>query len=442
MGEHKTKKSKLIIEALEYLGNTLNYKVDVEHRIQKDKLGSQSIDVAWFIDEYSDYPIMIFEIESNSYNYVVNNPAKIYGKNTKNFEKPLFFFHIFIECGSDTEKIKDLEELFGKHNYKTYKLSAGDSSQLLIDILSQHRRISQRFNLSLLLEAMNDHSYFWSKISLSTVLDFIEKKIHYSEESILLPVYALLSNRSSFYKERFIQVLKEREKMSFNKEDNYDTYCGNTWAYPIYIGILSYISNEEDKRNKYFSLFKEWQESSSYMSMIGPHFGLSKDYDGFIIGLSGALLALIGCLMKDTKGAINYIVNQGMLIIKKLEDSDFKYSFYNALWLLHISSFSEEFRDGYDYIRNFINRNGGINEKFIYSPPNIFFNDDENEIVELLGTDKKLIPNLDRFKEDIEKINASKIIDIDVIDLALKVLSDENTIYHWTEYLTYFLKHY
>src|SRR5688500_7812803 len=97
MGEHSTTASLNLIDFLTSLGDGLGYHTDTEFPMSEKSFGGQAIDIAWFNEKGSKFPLFIFEIESTSNNSIANNPTKIFGKDSKVFEKPLFFFHIIID---------------------------------------------------------------------------------------------------------------------------------------------------------------------------------------------------------------------------------------------------------------------------------------------------------------------------------------------------------
>ncbi len=116
MGKHSTKSSLNLFDFLEELGNRLGYYVNIEYPMSSNSFGSQAIDIAWFNEKESRFPLFIFEIESSTNNSIANNPTKVFGKESKVFEKPLFFFHIIIDSAENSEKYNDLLGLFGKYN--------------------------------------------------------------------------------------------------------------------------------------------------------------------------------------------------------------------------------------------------------------------------------------------------------------------------------------
>ena len=145
MGRHILKEGKNMIASIVSLGNSLGYVVKEEFPLEKRPGNPPAVDVAWLSDEDHEFPLMIFEIESKVTSSIINNPGKVFGQPNEHLEKPLFFFHIFIEGTKDSSKLKILHSLFGLYNYRTYDVSReGEITRLAIDIISQHRRLYRK----------------------------------------------------------------------------------------------------------------------------------------------------------------------------------------------------------------------------------------------------------------------------------------------------------
>jgi hypothetical protein len=97
MGKHILSKGNEMISAILALGKSLGYVVKEEFPVEKRPGNSPAVDAAWLSDEDHDFPLMIFEIESKITGSIANNPVKVFGQPNEHFEKPLFFFHIFLD---------------------------------------------------------------------------------------------------------------------------------------------------------------------------------------------------------------------------------------------------------------------------------------------------------------------------------------------------------
>lgn len=155
MSAHSLPEGNKLIEGLARLGQALGYYVKAEQPVDDRPFNSAAVDVAWFKEEGQAYPLMIFEVESKATNSAANNPIKVFAQDNKTFEKPLFFFHVFLKAGVNNARLKNLRALFGTHNYRTYTLSGGATQTLLEDVLSQHRRLFGEVSLANLCDELS-----------------------------------------------------------------------------------------------------------------------------------------------------------------------------------------------------------------------------------------------------------------------------------------------
>jgi hypothetical protein len=366
MAEHKLEYGLHIIDKLFRLGHILGYHSEKEYPVDKDN--ESAVDIAWLYEEGQRYPLFIFEIESATTNSIIANPSKIFGESNQKFEKPLFLFHLLLKGGQESGKIRQLENLFGRHNYRIYRFSLAEEINLLIDVLSQHRRLTNSLNIFEFISELVDN---WTQIDLNLVIIHLESLEFEKEKGTLLPSYALLTQKYARIKPHFIRLLKTKieKPEGLFKGEAYETYLGNEWAIPVHLGILSAFA-KDNLENKYFEDFKNWQEKSSYLKQIGPSYGLSRDYDLFILGMSGAVFGLIATLFYNVDKAREYIAGELFNIIEKSDGFNPNVNIFNALWLLHIAPNSERGKEYYGFAKDFINSNGGIPEN-IYNAPKI-----------------------------------------------------------------------
>ena len=353
-----------MISAILGLGKSLGYVVKEEFPLEKRPGNPPAVDAAWLSDEDHDFPLMIFEIESKITGSIANNPVKVFGQPNEHFEKPLFFFHIFLHASKESSKIGNLQSLFGLYNYRTYSIAEkNEVTRLLIDILSQHRRLYRKLDLEGLIKTFDHRA--WESACVEEMLKAIEAQRFAAS---YLRTYAMFSlDNPDFIKHylRFLELyVHSHPKKAIPQE--YGTYWGDMWADPIHYGIL--ISAFPDNAAQYLELLRNWQEKSSYLTMIGPHFGLSRDYDEFILCLAPPFWAFLASLMVKYPDAVEYIASQCGIILGKLEQFPPRISFFTALWLLHIASAASSDKH-YELARSFINDRGGISETFLYNLP-------------------------------------------------------------------------
>ncbi len=420
MGKHKLKKGLDIIDALLSLGKALHYAAIPEMPLEKNRKNAEAVDVAWMLEADQEFPLMVFEVESRTGNTIANNPTKIYGKTTVKFEKPLFFFHILIDSTSEASKVDVLKTLFGTHNYRIYELAHdGEINALMKDILSQHRRITSKFDLREFYSELN--SSHWTGIDQSDILKHIETIGFEKNRGQILPAYAAITADDSSCTKHFIRYLAFRDQQtpSYTEADQYPTYIGGTWHYPLHLAILGHISPDKEA-TKYLARLINWQEKSYSFTQIGPHFKLSMDYDCFIVGQAGFLWAVMATLFAANSEAVQYISKQCLEIFESIKDKHKIFSFYTALWLLHISTLTPKTTQTYELARDHINSNGGISASVLYYPPGIIYVEQPGnwlrEEVDLID-----VPEYDQFIMSKEFI---KTTTDDILTLTIKVLTD------------------
>lgn len=435
MGVHTRKDGIEVFNVIENIGESLGYLVRRENPMQKKK-GAQTIDICWFLDELSDYPIMIFEIESKAQNYIYNNVCKVFAKSNQEFLKPLFFFHIIVSSSDESEKKDDLEKLFGSYNYRVYELNKDEAkSDLIIDILSQHRRIKNKYNLYWLLHCIKDDIQFWGQISIDKTIEWVEKTIGIEEKKYILPHYMRFSEEYNYFKKHVYRILKNREELNILEiqKDEFNSHFADEWKIIIYYAILCFQEDDEERQIYYFNKVKSLIEDSGYRFYFT--LGNSQDCNDFLLGFSGTVLALLFCLTRKTIGAEGYFCKKLELIIeecKKIVNYDL--ISFNCIWLLYLSSSSDEFEYIFDNTREYMNNNGGVYRELLLNTPSIFTEEDLEFLQE--NSDKESIPKIDFFKGDNTKIKSK----ITIEQVVFKMLIEEEYLFKCSNDIIYNIK--
>ena len=441
MGHHILDKGKNIISAVVEIGQVLGYVAKKEFPIDKKRTNPPAVDVAWLSDENHDFPLMIFEVESKIVGAIANNPVKVFGLPNESFEKPLFFFHIFLTTPDTSTKADNLKNLFGLYNYRTYDLSKeSDHTRLVTDIISQHRRLYKKIDVGAIIKVLKEP--IWELVDLESLLIHIEEQRFSSN---YLKTYGSLYFDDPVFKKHYLRFLRSYIETNPNKAifQDYGTHWGYQWADPIHYAIL--INTDPARQKEYLEKFINWQEKSTFMSMIGPHLGLSRDYDEFIICLAPPFLAFLSVLLKNFQEGILYIADQLKIILEELSNYAPRRSFFSALWLLHIAAACLSERH-FNFARAIINDNGGISEHFLYAPPNSIPLDSHDDITEFKAWSEGLqknpieIPKLKAFKDKVNRVIAENCLDNeDAFDFALAVLLDPGVHSNWAQRIMYFL---
>ena len=415
MAQHRLTGARQVIDAVAHLGRALGYLVRKEAPVEQRPKPS-AVDVAWFADNEQRYPLMIFEVESAATNTMANNPAKVFGQPPEQFERPLFFFHIILRTGTETSRLDNLRGTFGSHNYRVYRLDRGMATQLAKDVLSQHRRIRTTVDVGALISTVLDLPVL--RADPSAILDHAaELGLHGAYLSDLAELAGVRSDAETLFLRHLRQRLVERRWPRI--DTGYPTWLGQSWSHPIHLGLLNaarIVSGEQ-----VLEQLRSWQEHSYFMSQIGPHFGLSRDYDLFILGFSGTLFGLVAALMIDHLAAVAYIAQQLGHISGALASANRLAWLHSTVWGLHIAAATHN-EELFDAFRAFANERGGVPACLLYSPPTHVSLDDDQDWHELAASTAKPVPMLRDFLRGRLKHLGPSNDDVSAIRLALAAL--------------------
>ena len=327
MSEHQKEPGKRFLKLLKQLGIALGYYSVNEFKITEGS--TSAVDVAWFKDKKQKFPLFIFEIESTSTNGMTYNPIKIFAKDNTTFEKPLFMFQIVLTKGQDSEKFEDLKREFGKFNYRIYRLSLEEEINFYKDILSQNRRVSEFINLNNIFRVFIKHNVD-SQI-VNQLFLFIEE-LEYNNNSNKYLLFYTSIYEHTLYKNNLLRYILN--KNSYGYEGYYSSWYGY-----IFLGALEYYNTENlEKKEDIINSIINWQNNNGQLKMIWPNFGLSMDYDKFIIYSSARLLAIVYGTCNSIK-MYNFIKDILLEIIKSLKEN---YRISTLIWLFHLSNSNKD----------------------------------------------------------------------------------------------------
>lgn len=427
MALHKLPRGLQFIGALSSLGQTLGYHVERENPVEPRRRRAASVDLAWFSDSGQDYPLMVFEVESRVTNAATNNPVKVLGPPNERVEKPLFFFHVFMTGKRNATRIEALRGAFGSHNYRAYTLADDGLVPLVLDILSQHRRLHRKLDLLAVLKTLRSDP--WTDLPLATLLTHLEDLAF---EANFLPTYAALALEQTDFLPHFLRLLAglDISLPPRRVSSKYESYLGSQWGEPIHIGLLALNrSGEQD----YLQRLRHWQEHAAPMSMIGPHFGLSREYDDFVLGLAPAFVAFLAALTYKVQGSAEYLLAQLRLILTSLNGAPAATSFPTALWALHVASAANEISQ-FEELRTFLNDRGGVPADLLYQPPSsvAFFPEVDPGWKAQIMDEPSTVPLLQDFRRKLRPYY-SRVGDLDreLTAFALEVLVDDDALRDW-----------
>ena len=397
MSLHKVKLGADLIDALATLGVVLGYHVEREFSVRKPRGGA--VDVAWMKDSSQRFPLMIFEVETAAGNTIANNAIKVFGQPTNQFEKPLFFFHLVLKANRSNSRVESLATEFGTNNYRIYRLNNAEKKALLNDIVGQHRRLTSDIDLIALHDALSHKT--WDEVNLPRFFDDFKT---YKFEANYLSDYA----RMALMEEGFWITYVSRLLWEYDNKHpfrGYDSYLGDSWSTPVHLALLA--NGFPSRKGDLIVDFVHWQTKSSYMSQIGPHFGLSRDYDQFVLSLGAGFFAVLAALFQSERASA-FIGKEMETISNALGGFPLRLRLYHWVWLLHVSSALE---DGtlFELVRCCVNEEGGVPKEALFSPSLQIASDEECEWDVKLRQVKNRVPDLKQFiKERRERYQLVK----------------------------------
>lgn len=424
MSEHKLQPGRTLIDGLVSLGRGLGYFVRPENPVRKTGHNPPAVDVAWMSDENQEFPLMIFEVETSAGNTIINNPAKVFAQPTEQFEKPLFFFHAILDSGTETSRIETLRSLFGRNNYRLYRLDHDEKTKLFLDILSQHRRLKREIDL-LALRLLLTHEA-WTGVDPQAVMARANKL---QFRAGYLHAYATLALAEPPFIDTFVQGLALREDQPLRAEQRYGykTYLGQHVPRLIHIAILSRAFPE--RRPGCFQALRKWQEDVFPMPQIAPNFGLERDYDDFLFCIASGLAAAVAGIFGTHLEARAYLAGLIQALLKEMARTQHRFSFYSATWLLHMSAALPD-PVPFNFARDFINTRGGMANQCLLSPPfQVPCNEDyppeaypwSHQIHESPAP----VPDLPEFRRQVQAMHPPVIATEDAILLGIYLLTEE-----------------
>lgn len=422
MSEHKLPLGKELIEWICKLGHVLGYHVEKEYIIDNKR---SAVDVAWLVNKNNNHPLFIFEIESKSSNSMVNNPLKIYAQSVNFFEKPLFFFHVVVKGGVKSSRKENLELMYGKENYRIYLMEEKVSNKLVEDIINQHYRVSNDLNYIDLYDFLNEDIWL-DDIKCQQILKFAVD-LSLSKENIISS-YIQISLYDEVFLNDLVVYFSEESRIEFKNID-LNTYMGQVWLQPIVLSLLCGLSEKISDTSHWSSMLLGWQRGHYLPMLAGNAFGLSVDYDEFMLGGAPQLITLC-IVLGANKG------NFQLELLKVLEEVIDRIGIdsmgiNSAIYLLHGSA-----AIGHDFLfykaKQYLLEFKYLSKKDIFLPPS-YISISDNEFDEYFSKDEDeyMIKDMKEFSQECMKIY--KKDEVNTSRMALLTLSDEGYVFRWNK---------
>ena len=333
--EHTKPEGIAVINLLSDLGSALGYSVQPEHLVGK----SAAVDLSWTVADSNDIPLFVFEVESSASAGLANNVTKVYGSPSLDPPRPLFFFHLVLKGSKGNERIENAQRMWGQHNYRVYRFQdANERSALALDIVKQHRRISRYIDLIALAETLGD-PLWGGRSTAQKVLNLVEKL---KFDAPYLHAYANLALRDSSYFILFISRLRHLEELAMLGTEDFshlsrEGYEGGLGDYmpglmQIALRIFSGEISDQDGPAK----FEQWARSDRvFPRMIHTFFGLSRDYDWYVIAVAPIQYSLAIRLLCSHPYSRDWVIQDfsGILASNSWQNLHPRYRLPGITWL-------------------------------------------------------------------------------------------------------------
>ena len=397
---HTLPAGRAVIQSMRSLGLALDYEVELERSIGN---AGAAVDVAWYAAGDRSVPLMIFEVESSASSSMANNAMKVLARDVSDFAKPLFFFHVLLQGGKDNDRIAQLRSQWGMHNYRVYRLNDnGEVQRLFIDILAQHRRIHDSLSLAAIDDVL--HQDVWIDVDRSSALDALQE---YGFQAAYVRDLAKGSSRSIGARRYYLGHLLRIVNCETASDHSYSGYVGRTYGQLLEIGMLAAARDLPDKGAA--QMLEAWQVRTGYgMRMIGPTFGLSRDYDTFVFGSAPFLYGLLGLLSRDRPTTFAWCVSDLASLLSAEQAQGIRSDVWlpAALWTAHLASAGmarsvpPHLRAGllaaFNLARSAINTAGGVPPTVLDAPPPFVDFEDRATWLDQLDKVRIEVPTWDR----------------------------------------------
>ena len=407
-----------VINELESLGTALGYKVQREHRVGR----TAAVDLSWTAADFNDVPLFIFEVESTASTGIASNALKIYGRDSDELVKPLFFFHLVLAGSPENERIANAQREWGRHNYKLYRFNESDQRAALVgDILRQHRRVRNELELLEMVKVLSSPT--WGGRNLAQKMLILAQELRF--DASFLHAYACLSIQDRSFQADYARRLRTRRNRSqveseMGSDDEAgnerDTYRGGPGDYlpgMIETAIRIYANDVLDAHGP--AVFELWAAGSYGLRMIDANFGLSRDYDGFVIGMAPIQYALVGALLTDFPLSRDWVIRDLARLIERERDRGLRPDMRlpAVLWLVHLLAATitgvnsgladEEIESLFDDLTRHVDEAGGVPLASLMNPPGAFSDFDDDSLAWLKTSERIPLPGLSLLREQQER---------------------------------------
>jgi hypothetical protein len=366
MAEHTLEDGKRWIANLLKLGAALGYLVDPEHNVAQEGEPHTPVDVAWLRSSDDRFPLFLFEVESRPGAQLGGNAIKVFAQDTRLFEKPLFHFHAVLDGGDSSNRVKNTQALFGTFNYRIYPDAAiSTGTEMVKDILGQHRRISSTIDIPALAGALDSKT--WPELDLDEIW------LHAEACDFRAPweqAYAELGAGDT----AFLARLGRRLEDAMAAGDHITSEPGpgpiaTAWAPLLHLALLAAMKPELGT-SCLKAARRRQGEGAEADRRIAPAYGRSAAHDDLVYAVSPALWAALAAALDDP-AATTWVLEQLELVLGPAErPTRPALSALSAVWMLHISrAGGDQHRAAFARAAAHLDAAGGIAPAIWLDPP-------------------------------------------------------------------------
>ncbi len=317
--------------------------------------------------------MFIFEVESLATKASSDNAVKVFSRKTSAFEKPLFFFHIFLDASVGAGRIEYLKEYFDKINYEGYLFgSRSEHLRFLSDVLDQHMRLETYFDLYDVLDLIRKTEAF--PISLTEALDLLKEREYDSlpDSDFILTLEAIIiESNDTEIRNYYLHYLPEFLNAARRVRQRYAEPSARAYSTVIHHAILLLADPSQD-RDQHFQRLLALEVSWSPWPLWEPNFGLSQDHDLMLLSEFPILLTIL-CAAFARDQRAGYFSTKLTAILAEIRNYS-QYNLHGLIWLLIASRISGD-RNSYEFARSTINTHGGIPTYNVANPPTSILHD-------------------------------------------------------------------
>jgi hypothetical protein len=393
VAEHTLPDGTRWIKNLVALGKALGYATDTELNVAPEGEEPAPVDIAWFRSEHDRFPLFIFEVETTASGQMVYNASKVFSQDSELFEKPLFHFHLVLTSSSERSgRIKTAKRQFGSFNYRIYSVRENEATDAISDIISQHRRVSDRLEIDTLATCLEQQD--WPELNREAVWEHAESCCF----STLWPAaYCQLALVDPDYVPRLVRVLKPELDGTVLDGAQYATWTGLHCSQALHAGILA--EDLPALGDRCLVALKKWQGSGPIRT-VSPQYGQNEEYDVFVFSLMPAVWGLLAVMLSEVPGARLWILEQMELVIEDEARVPHMLAGLTAIWMLHIAAAGDEECEHYfGLARRRLDAGGGVQSSLLFKPPAVSAAfSDPDEWWEELTANPQPVPELDEFR--------------------------------------------